>query len=171
MRGVVFTGPMKTIPRLRLAPAPSRWVMIACVVMGALSVGLMWMLSMPAWALACALGWCVVMTLAAIHSALRRVPSSIVLGANRRVAITDRSGVTREGDVSDSTYVGGWFIALVWRVDGARWLCAYLVPPGVLTAEERRQLRVLLRYGWPAGDDEDEPTPRVMERSSEVALG
>ena len=170
MRRVVFTGPMKTIPRLRLAPAPSRWVIIACLAMGMISAGLVCTLPMPAWALACALGWCVVMTASAVHSALYSVPSLIVLGADRRVAITNRAGIIRAGDVRDATYVGGRVVALVWRTDGERWSSAWLIPPRVLATDEHRQMRVLLRYGRLGGGDDVATTSRPAGNSV-VAAG
>ena len=169
MHGVVFTGPMKTIPRLRLAPTHSLWVVAGCAVMGMASAGLMWMLPMPGWMMTYVLGCCVAMTSVAIHSALHRVPSLLVLGADRRVAVTDPTGVAREGDVRDATYVGGWVVALVWRADGARWSSAWLIPPGVLTADERRQMRVLLRYGRPAGGDDAATTSRASGSRDVVA--
>ena len=50
------------------------------------------------------------------------------------------------GHVRASTYVGAWLTTIVWRPDGWRVSRTILVLPDMLSAEDFRRLRVMLRY-------------------------
>ena len=50
------------------------------------------------------------------------------------------------GHVRSSTYVAASLTSIVWRPDGARLSRAILIVPDMLTEEDFRRLRVLLRY-------------------------
>lgn len=170
MRRVARNRSMKTVPRLHLAPEHSRCLAGASLAGGIATAALMCTLTLPWWVFAAALMWCGVTTSAAVYSSLHRLPALLVLGADRRVAVTGRAGATRDGDVRDATYVGGWLIALVWRPDGAWWSSACVVLPRVLSAAERRRMRVWLRYGRPPAGSGEVPA-RLTAGSKGVVAG
>lgn len=79
-------------------------------------------------------------------------PAVVLVGDDRRLTVTWRTGATSDGVVLDASYVGWWLTCIVWRPDGAPWWLSsrtLLFLPDTLAAEEFRQLRVLLRYGVP----------------------
>lgn len=156
---------MKLPPRLRLELRPS-WIAAvlltaACTMMSIL-LGLL-PLPMPA---ICA-GAIAVLTVYACG--LRRcigrgVPVLLQVGVDRRILVTDRKRCSYPGSIRDDSYVGAWLTTIVWCVDGAPWwrpAHTILVLPDTLPRNEFRRLRVVLRYGRPAGD----------EGSSEVEAG
>jgi hypothetical protein len=49
------------------------------------------------------------------------MPALLHVGIDRRVAVTDRTGRSREGAILDASYVGSSLTTLVWRADGDRW--------------------------------------------------
>jgi hypothetical protein len=82
------------------------------------------------------------------------VPALVHVGLDRRIAVTDRTGRTQHGTILDDTYVGATITVIAWTADGDRWwrpVRPILVLPDVLSREEFRALRVLLRYGRAAG--------------------
>ena len=85
---------------------------------------------------------------AAQHST-RRAVVAIVLGADRNIAVIERSGRRTDGVVQDDSYVGSALTTIVWRSAGARRTCTIAILPDMLPAEEFRKLRVLLRLGQP----------------------
>jgi hypothetical protein len=83
-----------------------------------------------------------------LRGALRATPHAIVgveICADGRVALTERGGARREGRAQPACYVGTWFTTMVVRIDGARWSRAIAILPDMLSAEEMRRLRVMLR--------------------------
>ena len=83
----------------------------------------------------------------------RRVPALIHVGADRRIAVTDRRGRTRDGAILDDSFVSARLATIVWRTDNARWwqpAATIVVLADMLPADDFRRLRVLLRYGRPA---------------------
>ncbi len=85
---------------------------------------------------------------AAQHST-RRAVVAIVLGADRNIAVIERSGRRTDGVVQDDSYVGSALTTIVWRSAGARRSRTIAILPDMLPAEEFRRLRVLLRLGQP----------------------
>ncbi len=85
----------------------------------------------------------------------RGVPALLHVGIDRRVAVTDRTGRSREGAILDASYVGPSLTTLVWRADGDRWwrparTILFLVDS--LPPDDFRRLRVVLRYGRAPGE-------------------
>ena len=79
--------------------------------------------------------------------ATRRAVVAIVLGADRHIAVIERSGRRIEGEVQDDSYVGSALTTIVWRGEGGRRSRAIAILPDMLPAEDLRKLRVLLRLG------------------------
>jgi len=73
----------------------------------------------------------------------------LVVGLDRRIAVTRRDGRTAAGTVLGDSCVGARLTTIVWRPDGARLARALIVVPDVMPAEDFRRLRVVLRYGLP----------------------
>lgn len=148
---------MKTSPRLRLEPRPSRLgcgiLVTACVMTSLLIVAL----DLPtAGSIAC-----VLIVLAVLASGLwrcsgRGVPAILHVGTDRRITVSARDGRSRSGAILDDSYVGSRLATIVWRPDGEAWwrpAHAILILPDTLPSEEFRRLRVALRYGRPRGAD------------------
>jgi hypothetical protein len=76
-----------------------------------------------------------------------RAVVAIALDANRHIAIVERSGHRIEGEVQDDSYVGSMLTTIVWRGSGARRSRTIAILPDMLSAEDLRKLRVLLRLG------------------------
>jgi hypothetical protein len=91
------------------------------------------------------------------HWALRAMPSSIVafeLAADGAVVLFEQGGARRRGRVQPSSYVGTWLVTLVVRLDGSRWSRSIALLPDMISAEEMRRLRVMLRIaGAPRRSD------------------
>jgi hypothetical protein len=95
---------------------------------------------------ALAIGICYVWTLRdwALRTMARSI-ASIEISADGSAALTDARGERRSGRVQASSYVGTWLVTLVVRLDGARSSRAIAILPDMLTDEEMRRLRVMLR--------------------------
>jgi hypothetical protein len=79
---------------------------------------------------------------------LHTLPSSIIgieLAVDGTAVLVEASGERRSGRVRASSYVGTWLVTLVIRLDGARRSSAIAILPDMITAEEMRRLRVMLR--------------------------
>ena len=150
---------MKLPPRLRLEPRPSR---IACAVFSAACAAttvLLWLLPLPVVAMLGGTG----VVAAVLASGLRRcigrgVPALLHVGIDRRIAVTDRAGRSRSGSILDDSYVGVALTTIIWSADGDPWwrpARAILILPDTLPRDDFRQLRVALRYGRPAGEEEE----------------
>jgi|SRR5450631_425463 hypothetical protein len=77
----------------------------------------------------------------------RRAVVAVVLGADRSIAVTERSGRRIEGEVQDDSYVGSSLTTIVLRRRGARRSRTIAILPDILAAEDFRKPRVLLRLG------------------------
>ena len=147
---------MNPPPRLRLAPRPSRFGGAAIIVACALTSILLVALPLPI----AALGAGAVLVVAVLASALRRcagggVPALLDVGADRRIAVTDRAGRARAGSILDDSCVGACLTTIIWRADGEPWwrpARSIVVLPDSLPRDEFRRLRVILRYGRPGAD-------------------
>ncbi len=148
--------PVKSPPRLRLEPRPTRigvaWVVASSAAVAALVLAL----PVDPWATA---GSLVAVLVAAARGfrlcAGRGVPALLHVGVDRRLAVTARDGRTRQGSILDASYVGASVTTIVWRPDDAPRLVparAILILPDTLPGDDFRRLRVLLRYGRPASE-------------------
>ncbi|MBL0289203.1 MAG: hypothetical protein IPQ15_00525 [Betaproteobacteria bacterium] len=149
-------APMRSPPRLRLEPRPSRLLRRALVgasfATGSLVAGLP--LSWPLRVLLV-----LVVLLLAMRAARatlgRGLPAIVHVGADRRLTVTGRDGRSRSGTIGPESCVGSRVTTVVWRADRAdpaprgpcRRRAALLILPDMLAPEDFRQLRVLLRYG------------------------
>jgi hypothetical protein len=82
------------------------------------------------------------------YGALRAMPSSIVvleLAADGTAVLLEKGGPRRNGRVQPSSYVGTWLVTLVVRLDGSRWSRSIALLPDMMSAEDMRRLRVMLR--------------------------
>ena len=147
---------MRSPPRLRLEPRPSR---IACVAIVAGCAGTATLVALLRLPVAATLG-CTVILAAVLASGLSRcvgrgVPALLHVGIDRRIAVTDRTGRSNAGAILDDSYVGPTLTTLLWRADGDPWwrpARAILILPDTLSPDEFRRLRVVLRYGRAPGN-------------------
>jgi hypothetical protein len=147
---------MKSPPRLRLEPRPSRIGCVAIIVACLATVLLLTMLPLPG----AAFVGSAVAIVAALTSGLRRcigrnVPARLFVGTDRRITVVDRSGRSLAGPILDDSYVGSFVTTIIWCVDADPWwrpARAILILPDSLPCDDFRRLRVVLRYGRVAGD-------------------
>jgi len=81
--------------------------------------------------------------------ALQSVPRAVVsveLSADGQIALVERCGRRYEGRIRPESYVGAQLTTLVVRRNGAHVSRAIAILPDMLSTEELRRLRVLLRY-------------------------
>jgi hypothetical protein len=76
--------------------------------------------------------------------------AAVDLAADRRAILTDRLGRRIETIVQAESYAGALVTMLVLRPEGARRSRALTLWPDMISADEFRRLRVLLRHGAPA---------------------
>ena len=149
---------MKLPPRLRLEPRPSRIACASIIAACAATSTLLFLLPLPG--IAMAAGAAVIVTVLASglwRCSAQGVPALLHVGVDRRIAVTDRVGRSRAGPILDDSYVGAALTTIIWSADGDPWwrpARAILILPDTLPRDEFRQLRVALRYGRPAGEEE-----------------
>jgi hypothetical protein len=154
-RGVQW-GAMKPPQRLRLEPRPSR-IGCAAVAVGCAMTSILFG-SLPLSMAAVLPGAAAILAVLASglwRCAGRGVPALLHVGIDRRITVTDLDGRSRAGVILDDSYVGVWLTTIVWRRDGMPWwrpARTMLVLPDTLGRDEFRRLRVVLRYGRPAGN-------------------
>ena len=142
---------VKSTPVLRVTLQPSRFgAALLAAAMLALLPGALWLRGIAVLITgACGIG-------ALRHTTsigMRRTIAAIELGADRRAAITDRSGRRIQGVVQPESYVGALLTTLVLRPDGARRSRALAIWPDTMPVDEFRRLRVLLRHGEAPRDE------------------
>jgi len=84
------------------------------------------------------------------HWATRSASRAIIgveLDSDRAVRLTERTGCRIEGMVQPDSYVGALLTTLVVRPDGKRRLRTVAILPDMLSADDFRRLRLLLRLG------------------------
>ena len=147
---------------LRIAIAPSL-SLAALLAMVHIIAGACVFAVLPAW-------WAVGILTAALctslvfHSrrdALRLSGDAVIevtLGEHGRCELLTRAGAVLEGTVAGSSFVSPWFTVVNVRLEGGRRLRSVVVMPDCAEAEERRRLRVWLRYrGQPETSDSPPP--------------
>ena len=77
----------------------------------------------------------------------RHAVCSLRIGGDRRISLTRADGRSMHGRLLPSTYVGARLTTLVWRPDGRQLAHAESLLPDMLSADDFRRLRILLRYG------------------------
>lgn len=134
--------------RIGIAPSPSLAVLL---VIAHLIAGACVLIFLPAW-------WAAVILTAApcasliFHlrrDALRLSGDAVIevtLWDYGRCELLTRSGAVLEGKVAGSSFVSGLFTVVNVRLDGGRRLRSVVVMPDCAEAEDRRRLRVWLRY-------------------------
>ena len=134
--------------RIGIAPSPALAVLLVIVhlIAGACVVAFL-----PAW-------WAVAMLATALcaslvfhlrRDALRLSADAVIevtLRDHGRCELLTRDGTGLEGTVAGSSFVSALFTVINVRLDGRRRLRSVVVMPDCAAAEERRRLRVWLRY-------------------------
>jgi hypothetical protein len=144
---------MKTPPPLRLRLRRSRLAPAALVAVYAATAALLVALPLPP----ALLLWGAIGIALAGALALRSIIGSaaaakLVVGLDRRIAVTRRDGRAAAGVVLGDSFVGARLTTIVWRPDGARLVRALIVVPDTLPQADFRRLRAVLRYGLPAAE-------------------
>ncbi len=133
--------------RISIAPSPTLATLLVVV---HLIAGTCVFVFLPAW-------WAVAILTTALcaslvfhlrHDALRLSNDAVIevtLRDQGRCELLTRGGAVIEGTVAGSSFVSGWFTVVNVR-DGGRRLQSVVVMPDCAAAEDRRRLRVWLRY-------------------------
>lgn len=142
---------MRLPVQLRVSLRPSRHAAIAIVAIACLAWAAVLVLSVPTIAhLVTGLvlaGWA---RLALRRHAWRTSPRAAVelmVSSDAVVVVRRRDGQLAAGHLRSASFVHPRLTTLVWRPDGARVSRSVLVLPDMLSPEDFRRLRVLLRYG------------------------
>jgi hypothetical protein len=134
--------------RIGIAPSPS---LAALLVFAHLIAGACVVAFLPAW-------WAIAILTAALcaslvlhlrRDALRLSGDAVIevtLHDHGRCELLTRGGAVLEGTVAGSSFVSALFTVVNVRLDGGRRLRSVVVMPDSAAAEERRRLRVWLRY-------------------------
>jgi lysylphosphatidylglycerol synthetase-like protein (DUF2156 family) len=142
---------MKDPAPLRIELKPSR-IAAALIVVGVIATAVLvaWLPGERWWraSLVVALGgYGIALVRKWAYRVTRHSIVAIAVGADRRIAITERGGRRIEGVVQPDSYVGAALTTVVLRAAGARRSRAIAILPDMLPADDFRRLRVLLRLG------------------------
>ena len=134
--------------RIAIAPSPA---LAALLVIVHLTAGACVFAFLPAWWLAAILtaALCISLVLHLRRDALRLSGDAVIevtLFEHGRCELLTRGGAVLEGTVAGSSFVSPLFTVVNVRVDDVRRLRSVVVMPDCATADERRRLRVWLRY-------------------------
>jgi hypothetical protein len=142
---------MRLPVQLRVSPRPSRVATAAIPALAAVMFGVVLSLHAPA---ACDLVAAVALAGWAHHHirlhgtrTARHAVVEILLSSDAVIVTRRGDGKLRAGHVRSATFVHPLFTSIVWRPDGARWSRTLPLVPDMLSLDDFRQLRVLLRYG------------------------
>jgi hypothetical protein len=115
-------------------------VALSCTTMGlaaALPVALGWRLAAIAWvAIHMVLAWRALGAVARLR-----------LGRDGALRMQMRHGTVLEGNVRPGSFVAPWLTVVRWRPAGRRWDRTVVLLPGMASALEMRNIRVILRWG------------------------
>ena len=132
-------------------PIAASWSLAVLLVIVHLTAGVCVIAFVPAW-------WAVAMLTAALcaslvfhlrREALRLSDDAVIevtLREHGRCELLTRGAAVLEGTVAGSSFISVWFTVVNVRLDDSGRLRAVLVMPDCAEAEERRRLRVWLRY-------------------------
>jgi hypothetical protein len=151
-------GAMHKAPAVHIAIGPSR---TACIGIVAVAIGTFAIiLTLPLIPIAQA-GCFVVLAVwagARIWTiALRRGPGAvreIKMEGDRSLVIFHGSGGTSRGSVREASHVGPDVTTLVWRANGRRRSRSILILPDMVSTDDFRRLRLLLRHSRSDADAE-----------------
>ncbi len=133
--------------RFGIDPSPLLAVLLVIV---HLIAGACVIIFLPAWAAAIlTAAFCASLVFHLRRDALRLSGDAVIevtLGERGRCEVLTRGGAVLEGTVAGSSFVSGLFTVVNVRLDGGRKFRSVAVMPDSATAEERRRLRVWLRY-------------------------
>jgi hypothetical protein len=133
--------------RIGIAPSPSLATLLVIV---HLLAGACVLALLPAWwAAILATALCASLVFHLRRDALRLSGDAVIevtLRDHGRCELLTRGGAVLEGTVAGSSFVSGAFTVVNARLDGGRGLRSVVVMPDCAAAEERRRLRVWLRY-------------------------
>jgi hypothetical protein len=126
--------------------------------------GLVAWLPVPAWAQAATV---VAIGMYALQCARRwvtlsspRAITEIVVRSDRQIRCTERSGRCIEGAIADDSYVGTLLTTIVFHAAGCRRARTLALLPDMLSRDDFRRLRVLLRLArLPSGRDQASAHP------------
>jgi toxin CptA len=77
----------------------------------------------------------------------RRAARAVSLARGGEIAVQDALGCWRTGSLREGSFVAPWLTVIRWRPAGARFDRAVPILPDMLSPDEFRRLRVMLR--WP----------------------
>ena len=103
-------------------------------------------LDMPWWAIAGVAAWCGGVLILDVRHGRAQDGALLVIGIDRTLKRVDANGAVQSGNLLDRTYVTAFLTTIVWRPAGARCARCIAVWPDAMTAEDRRRLRVWLRF-------------------------
>jgi toxin CptA len=104
----------------------------------------------PWWVTSAAIAWCVGALAIDERRARSQTPASLLVSTDRQITVLDSDGVVQRGTVLDGTYVTAFLTTVVWCPVDAHWARHVVVLPDSMRAEDRRRLRVWLRFAHPA---------------------
>ena len=120
---------------------------IGCVAVAAMAVATLAVVS----ATPMEIGWRIALVVAIAAEALWAActvlrTAGLKLDRAGRIEVTTLDGRTFAGQVRDGSFVAPWFTTVRWKPDGSRFSRTIAVLPDMLSGQDFRQLRVLLRW-------------------------
>jgi hypothetical protein len=128
---------------------PSRFAAGFVVAAGAGTLALVLWIPLDAVARFVAVAWIGATWIGALQAFARRARSRQaceVAIADDVISVRDGEGRWRCGRIVDGSFVAPWLTIVRWRPRGARFDRTVVVLPGMLSSEEFRQMRVMLRW-------------------------
>jgi hypothetical protein len=124
---------------LKYSRAGATFVALAAVASAAIAAAMPWSVPLR-FALGAYIAACALQALATMRRAIR---VSVALDGLVRMELRDSSSL--EGALRPGGFVAPWLVCVRWRARGARFDRATLVLPDMLSADDFRRLRIVLR--------------------------
>lgn len=147
-------GGMRTSPRVRIEPQPSRFLRLALPMAAAATALLVAMLPLHPVGVVAALAVVAALLTRALRATCGRgLPALVHVGIDHRITVTGADGRSRDGVVHAASFVDHRVTSVVWVPDGTPRLIACFFPesfvlvPDMLVADDFRRLRTVLRHG------------------------
>ncbi|GIK87118.1 MAG: hypothetical protein BroJett026_25990 [Betaproteobacteria bacterium] len=142
---------MRLPVQLRVSLRPSRLAAVAILAIAGVAWAAVLVLSVPTIAhLVTGLvlgGWALLRCRQHAWRVAARSVAEVMLSSDGVIVVRHRRGGLLAGHVRAASFVHPWFTSIVWRPDGARASRSLPLLPDMMSVEEFRRLRVLLRYG------------------------